>query len=56
MGKPGFPIAPPGGWVWGGYALPGSMFIPSGCGASRMDGYREHRLLTYAHAALQPPS
>ena len=36
MGKPGFPIPPPGGRVWEGFALPGSMFIPSGCGASRM--------------------
>jgi len=44
IGKPGFPIPPPGGRVWKGEALPGSMFIPSGCGASRMDGYREHRL------------
>jgi len=32
------------------------MFIAAMCGASRMDGYREHRLLTYAHAALKPPS
>ena len=29
------------------------MFIAALC-ASRMDGYREHRLLTYAHAALPP--
>jgi len=33
MGKPGFPIPPPGERVWEGYAL---MFIPSVCGASRM--------------------
>jgi len=30
MGKPGFPIPPPGGRVWEGAALPGSMFIPVG--------------------------
>ena len=34
MGKPGFPIPPPGGRVWEGYALPRSMFIPSVCGAA----------------------
>jgi len=34
MGKPGFPIPPPGGRVWEGYALPGSIFIPSVCGAA----------------------
>jgi len=30
MGKPGFPIPPPGGRVWEGCALPRSMFIPVG--------------------------
>ena len=39
MGKPGFPNPPPGGRVWEGAALPGSMFIPSGCDASRMDAW-----------------
>jgi len=34
MGKPGFPIPPPGGRVWEGVALPRSMFIPSVCGAA----------------------
>jgi len=34
MGKPGFPIPPPGGRVWEGYALPRSMFIPSVCGGA----------------------
>ena len=34
MGKPGFPIPPPGGWVWEGVALPGRMFIPSVRGAA----------------------
>ena len=43
MGNPGFPIPPPGGRVWAGAALPGRMFIPSGCGASRMDGCGDHR-------------
>jgi len=32
------PVPPPGGKVWAGYALPRSMFIPSVCDASRMDG------------------
>ncbi len=44
MGKPGFPISPPGGRVWEGEVLPGRMFIPSGCGASRIEGRGEHRL------------
>ena len=35
MEKPGFPIPPT---RWEGYALPRSIFIPSVCGASRMDG------------------
>jgi len=28
MGKPGFPIPPPGGRVWEGKALPGEPFYP----------------------------
>jgi len=55
MGKPGCPIPPPGGRVWEGEALPRNYFHPVGVRRSRMDGYREHRLLTYAHAALNPP-
>jgi len=34
MGKPGFPVPLPGGRVWEGVALPGSMFIPSVCGGA----------------------
>jgi len=40
MGKPGFPIPPPGGRVWEGAVLPRIMFIPSVCDASRMDAWR----------------
>jgi len=34
VGKPGFPIPPPGRRVWEGFALPGSRFIPSVCGGA----------------------
>jgi len=34
MGKPGFPIPPPGGRVWEGYALARIMFILSVCGGA----------------------
>ena len=37
-GETGFPHFPTCERVWEGFALPGSMFIPSVCGASRMDG------------------
>jgi len=37
-GETGFPHTSARRRVWEGYALPGSMFIPSVCGASRMDG------------------
>jgi len=37
MGKPGFPIPPPGGRVWAGAALPGRTFFhPVGVWRSRM--------------------
>ena len=56
MGKPGFPMPPPAGGF--GRASPSQEQPYVHCGVvrqSRMDGYREHRLLTYAHAALTPP-
>ena len=56
MGKPGFPMLPPAGGF--GRASPSQEQPYVHCGVvrrSRMDGYREHRLLTYAHAALTPP-
>ena len=37
-GETRFPHPPPGGRVWEGCALPGSMFIPSVCGTSRIGG------------------
>jgi len=37
-GETGFPQSPTCGRVWEGVALPRIMFIPSVCGASRMDG------------------
>ena len=37
-GETRFPHAPPRGRVWEGYAHPRSKFIPSVCGASRMEG------------------
>jgi len=37
-GETWFPHAPARGRVGAGVALPGSMFIPSVCGASRMGG------------------
>ena len=47
--------APARGRVWEGGVLPGASVCSSvGVRRGRMDGYREHRLLTYAHAALPP--